>query len=163
MTLPSGSRLGPYEIVGRLPWWLNRIAAGGRVPSPGPRVRPLQYIDARDLAEWLLAASGAGTTGAFNTVSPPGHTTIGDLLAQCVEVTASSAELVWIDPDVIEAAGVSGWTDLPIWVPPTGELAGLHDCDVSAAHAAGLRCRPTNRTSMCERSSRGRSPIRRPL
>lgn len=142
----AGLVLGPYEVVGRLPWWLNRIATGGRVPAPGPRERPLQYVDARDLAAWCLDAGSSGLGGAFNTVSQPGHTTIGDLLDHCVAVTRSDAELVWLGPDVVEAAEVSGWTDLPIWVPPTGELAGLHDCDVSAARAAGLRCRPMAET-----------------
>jgi 2'-hydroxyisoflavone reductase len=138
----AGLVLGPYEVVGRLPWWLNRIAAGGRVPAPGPFERPLQYVDARDLAEWALRCADAGTGGTFNSVSEPGHTTIGALLDACVEVTGSGAELVWVTPDAVEAAEVSGWTDLPIWVPPTGELAGLHDGDVSAAREAGLVCRP---------------------
>jgi nucleoside-diphosphate-sugar epimerase len=142
----AGLVLGPYEVVGRLPWWLNRIAAAGRVPAPGPRDRPLQYVDARDLAAWVLDAATSGVTGAYNTVSPRGHTTIGDLLEECVSVTGSGAELVWVTPEAVEAAGLSGWTDLPIWVPPTGELAALHDCDVSAAHAAGLRCRPMDVT-----------------
>jgi nucleoside-diphosphate-sugar epimerase len=142
----AGLVLGPYEVVGRLPWWLNRVAAGGRVPAPGPRDRPLQYVDGRDLADWSLHVGRAGISGAFNVVSPPGHTTIGDLLEQCVAVTGSDAELVWLSPDAIEAAEVEGWTDFPIWVPPTGELAGMHDCDVSAAHEAGLRCRPMAET-----------------
>lgn len=138
----AGLVLGPYEMVGRLPWWLERLAAGGPVPAPGPRDRPLQYVDARDLAEWCLDAGRAGTQGAFNAVSRPGHTTIGALLDQCVAVTGGRAELVWLTPEQVDAAGVEGWTSLPIWVPPTGELAGLHDCDVSAAESAGLRCRP---------------------
>ncbi|HET6166568.1 MAG TPA: NAD-dependent epimerase/dehydratase family protein [Marmoricola sp.] len=142
----AGLVLGPYEVVGRLPWWLNRMAAGGRVPAPGPRDRPLQYIDARDLAEWSLDAGRAGVRGAFNTVSRRGHTTIGALLDHCGAVTGSRAELVWLSPEQVAAAGVDGWTSLPIWVPPTGELAGLHDCDVSAAEAAGLRCRPMEET-----------------
>lgn len=142
----AGLVLGPYEVVGRLPWWLNRLAAGGNVPAPGPRDRPLQYIDGRDLAEWSLDAGRSGVSGAFNTVSRPGHTTIGDLLDRCVAVTGSSADLIWRSPEQVEAAGVDGWTSLPIWVPPTGELAGLHDCDVSAAEAAGLRCRPMEET-----------------
>jgi len=142
----AGLVLGPYEVVGRLPWWLNRVAAGGRVPAPGPRDRPLQYIDGRDLAEWCLAAGPAGVHGAFNAVSHPGHTTIGALVDRCVAVTGSGADPVWLSPGTIEAAEVSGWTDFPVWVPPEGELAGLHDCDVSAAHAAGLRCRPMEET-----------------
>ena len=134
----AGLILGPYEIVGRMPFWLTRIAEGGRVPAPGPPDRPLQYIDCRDLAGWVLT----GPTGTFNTVSRPGHATIGEVLSECVRVTGADADLVWMDPATIERAGVEGWTELPIWVPPTGELAALHDGDVSAAYAAGLTCRP---------------------
>ncbi len=142
----AGLVLGPYENVGRLPWWLGRTARGGRVLAPGPQDRPLQYVDARDLAAWMLDAAQRGLGGAFNAVSTPGHTTIGELLATCNEVTGRHAELVWVPAEAIEAAGLSGWTQLPIWVPPTGELAGLHDGDVSAAHAEGLRCRPVRET-----------------
>jgi 2'-hydroxyisoflavone reductase len=142
----AGLVLGPYEIVGRLPWWLRRIAAGGPVPAPGPPDRPLQYIDGRDLAEWVLRCAERRRAGAFNTVSKPGHTTIGEVLQACVEVTRSGAELVWRTPEQVGAAGVSGWTDLPIWTPPTGELAALHDADVDAAHGAGLTCRPVAET-----------------
>jgi nucleoside-diphosphate-sugar epimerase len=138
----AGAVLGPYENVGRLPFWLNRIAAGGRVPCPGPVERPLQYIDARDIAVWVLDAAGRGVAGAFNTVSKPGHTTIGALLEECHRVTGSDAELVWVTPETVVAAEVAPWTELPIWLPPTGELIGLHDSDVSAAYAAGLTCRP---------------------
>jgi 2'-hydroxyisoflavone reductase len=134
--------LGPYERVGRLPFWLRRIGDGGRVPAPGPRDRPLQYIDARDLAAFALERP----VGVFNTVSRPGHTTIGALLDECLRVTGADAELVWMSPETVEQAGVSGWTELPIWVPPTGELAGLHDGDVDAAYAAGLRCRSVEET-----------------
>jgi len=139
----AGLVLGPYEVVGRLPWWLNRIAAGGRVPAPGPADRPLQYVDAHDLVAWMLTG---GVVGTVNAVSRPGHTTIGALLAACLTVTGSDAELVPVTPEQVETAGVSGWTDLPIWVPPTGELAALHDADTAAAASAGLRCRPVEET-----------------
>lgn len=142
----AGLILGPYEQVGRLPFWLGRLASGGRVPAPGPRERPLQYIDARDLATWLLDAGRRGVTGTFNTVSPPGHTSIGALLDEAVRVTGGTAELVWLSPEQVAHAGVQGWTELPIWVPPTGELAALHDGDTRAAHDAGLRCRPMAET-----------------
>jgi 2'-hydroxyisoflavone reductase len=139
----AGLVLGPYEHVGRLPFWLDRIAAGGRVPAPGPHDRPLQLVDARDLARWVLEQR---PTGALNTVSRPGHTTIGELLEECVQVTGSDAELVWLSPEVVEASGVQPWTELPIWMPPTGEYAAMHDCDVTAAYAAGLTCRAISGT-----------------
>jgi nucleoside-diphosphate-sugar epimerase len=143
----SGLILGPYENIGRLPWWLGRTARGGPVLAPGPRDLPLQYVDVRDLAEWVLQGVDRGLSGAYNLVSPRGHTTMGALLDECVRVTGGRAELRWTDPDVVLEAGIEPWTQLPVWVPPGSELHGaLHGADVSRAVAAGLRCRPVSET-----------------
>jgi 2'-hydroxyisoflavone reductase len=142
----AGLILGPYEIVGRMPWWLRRLEQGGDVLAPGPPDRPLQYIDGRDLAAWMLSAAERGLGGAFNVVSQPGQATMASLLEAARAVTGSRASLVWVSPEVIEAAGIQPWTELPVWLPPDGELASLHDGDVSAAYAAGLTCRPVEET-----------------
>lgn len=142
----AGLILGPHENIGRLPWWLNRIARGGDVLAPGPRDLPLQYVDARDLAAWTLDAVAAGLGGPYNLVSPPGHTTMSELLDTCVRVTGSDAVLRWADPAVIEAAGIEPWTQLPVWLPPGDDYDTLHCGDVSKALAAGLRCRPIGET-----------------
>ncbi|MCM2576498.1 NAD-dependent epimerase/dehydratase family protein [Streptomyces meridianus] len=142
----AGLIIGPRENIGRLPWWLHRIARGGPVLAPGPRELPLQYIDARDLAAWVLDAAARGLGGPFNVVSRPGHTTMGELLETCVRVTGGAAELRWTAPERIVAAGVEPWSQLPVWLPP-GELYDtLHRGDVSRALAAGLRCRPVAET-----------------
>ncbi|MHC0430902.1 NAD-dependent epimerase/dehydratase family protein [Streptomyces sp. O3] len=139
----SGLIIGPYENIGRLPWWLSRVARGGPVLAPGPRELPLQYIDVRDLAEWVLDAAAAGLSGPYNLISPRGHTTIGELLDACVEAAGAGAELRWTAPEVIADAGIEPWSQLPIWVPPGGELHdALHGSDVTKAVAAGLTCRP---------------------
>jgi nucleoside-diphosphate-sugar epimerase len=142
----AGLILGPYESVGRMPWWLRRIERGGDVLAPGPRDLPLQYIDCRDLAIWMLHAADEGISGAFNSVSKPGQATMESLLNACVASIGSDAKLVWVDPEVIEAAGIEGWIELPVWLPPYGEGASLHDGDVSAIYAAGLVCRPVEET-----------------
>jgi 2'-hydroxyisoflavone reductase len=142
----AGLILGPYELVGRMPWWLGRLERGGDVLAPGPPDQPLQYIDCRDLAAWLLSAADRGIGGPFNTVSRRGHATMATLLEAGREVTGGKASLVWVPPEVIEAAGIEPWTELPVWVPPDGEYAGLHDSDVTAAYAAGLSCRPVTET-----------------
>lgn len=142
----AGLIIGPGENVGRLPWWLERTARGGPVIAPGPRDAALQYIDARDLASWILDAAASGLGGAYNTVSHPGHTTMGELLDTCVRVTGSRAELRWTDPEVLLAAGVEPWSDLPVWLPAGDLYDSLHRGDVTKAHAAGLRCRPVGDT-----------------
>lgn len=140
----AGLILGPHEDVGRLPWWLNRLRRGGPTLAPGPRDLPLQYIDVRDLADFILA--NVGTAGPFNVVSPAGHATMGSLLDAANEVTGGRAELRWTDPQTILDAGVEPWTDLPIWLPPGETHAFMHGGDVSRALAAGLRCRPVGET-----------------
>ncbi len=142
----AGLILGPYERVGRLPYWLDVFSAGGRVAVPGPPSRPLQYVDARDLGRWLLQAGIRGVGGAFNAVSRAGHTTMGELVTAAIEVTGGHAVPVWVSAETVDAAGVAPWTALPIWLPADGELAALHDGDVSAAFAAGLVCRPVAET-----------------
>ncbi|MDX3381125.1 reductase [Streptomyces niveiscabiei] len=143
----AGLILGPYENVGRLPWWLARIARGGPVLAPGPRELALQYIDARDLAGWVLGAVEGGVAGPVNLVTPQGHSTMGRLLDACVTVTASSADLRWTDPETILAAGIKPWTELPVWVPPGSDMHdALHAADVSAAVGTGLVCRPVEET-----------------
>ncbi|MFF0970250.1 SDR family oxidoreductase [Streptomyces sp. NPDC003283] len=143
----SGLILGPYENIGRLPWWLGRIARGGPVLAPGPRELPLQYVDVRDLAAWILGSVEGELSGPYNLMSPQGHATMGELLDACAAVTGSGAELRWTDPETVLGAGIEPWTQLPVWTPPgSAEHDALHAADVSRAVAAGLRCRPAAET-----------------
>ncbi|MEU8532548.1 SDR family oxidoreductase [Streptomyces parvulus] len=143
----AGLILGPYENIGRLPWWLNRVARGGPVLAPGPHGLPLQYVDVRDLADWTLGAVEQRLGGPYNLVSAPGHTTMGALLEACVRTTGGPAELRWTDPETLLAAGVEPWSQLPVWTPPGSELHdAVQSADVSRALATGLRCRPAEDT-----------------
>lgn len=146
LLLRAGLVLGPHEDVGRLPWWLARTARGGPVVAPGRPDRPLQLVDARDLAVFALDGLAAGLTGPYDVVSAPGLCTTRELLEACVRATGGEAELVWVGEEALAAAGVEPWTQLPCWVPETGELSGLMSGDSSRALAAGLRCRPVEQT-----------------
>ncbi|MEH1100013.1 NAD-dependent epimerase/dehydratase family protein [Micromonospora sp. CPCC 205561] len=138
----AGLVLGPGEDIGRLPWWLTRIARGGDVLAPGPADLSVQYVDVRDLACWMLDRGAQRRGGTFNVVSRAGHTTMGELLDACVAATGSAARLRWTDPEPILAAGVVPWNDLPIWIPAGHEYRWLQERDVERAYAAGLTCRP---------------------
>jgi nucleoside-diphosphate-sugar epimerase len=142
----SGLILGPHEDVGRLPWWLLRMDRGGEVLAPGPADLALQYIDVRDLARFLLDVGVDGRSGPFNVVSRSGHTTMGGLLEACRAATGNAAQLTWVDPEHIAAAGIEAWSELPVWLPSDHEYRGMHEADVERAHAAGLRCRPVAET-----------------
>lgn len=142
----AGLILGPYEDIGRLPWWLSRVARGGPVVAPGRPGRPLQYLDARDLAGWLLSGLSSGLTGAVDVASRSGHATMVQFLQACVEVTRSDAQLVWVDETTVQALGAKPWTHLPCWVPEVGEFAGFLETDTTLAASTGLVCRPVTDT-----------------
>lgn len=147
MLARAGLILGPYEDTGRLTWWLSRAAVGGEMVAPAPPDRGWQCIDARDLASFMLDAAAIGTAGAYNVVCPTsaGVTTLR-LLEACVEVTGHRADLVWIGAPTLNQIGAREWEDVPGWIAPDGEGAGMHDCDVGKAVAAGLSCRPVEET-----------------
>jgi nucleoside-diphosphate-sugar epimerase len=138
-----GLILGPRENIGRLPWWLRRVAAGGDVLAPGPQDLAVQYIDARDLAAFAIETA---LDGAVNVLSHPGHTTMDEVLALCREVTGSSASFIWVDAGFLLAHEVEPWTELPIWVPPVGDMQGFYTCDSSLALRSGLTCRSARDT-----------------
>jgi 2'-hydroxyisoflavone reductase len=138
----AGLIIGPYENVGRLPWWLQRIARGGEVLAPGNPDVPMQLVDARDIAEFMLDAGSAGTAGTFNVTGPRGNTTYGAWLESCVEVTGSGARLTWVSDQFLLDRSVEPWTELPLWMPPGQGADHAWDTDSGAAERAGLKVRP---------------------
>jgi 2'-hydroxyisoflavone reductase len=138
-----GLILGPRENIGRLPWWLRRIAEGGEVLTPEPRDLAVQYVDARDLAAFAIETT---LNGPVNVLSRPGHTTMAELLELCREVTGSSARFTWVDAGFLLANQVEPWTELPIWVPPVGDMVDFYATDSSLALRSGLICRPARDT-----------------
>jgi 2'-hydroxyisoflavone reductase len=138
-----GLILGPRENIGRLPWWLRRVAAGGTVLAPAPPDLAVQYIDARDLAAFAIATT---LNGPVNVLSRPGLTTMAGLLALCYEVTDSTATFTWVGADFLLAHKVEPWTELPIWVPPVGDAANFYTSDSSLALRSGLVCRSARQT-----------------
>jgi nucleoside-diphosphate-sugar epimerase len=143
----AGLILGPYEDAGRLTWWLDRASRGGELVAPEPADQVWQYVDARDLAGFMLDCAERRTNGTFNVVCPrsDGNTT-RRLVDACVASTGSVATPRWVSPQLLARANVESWDHLPGWIPPGDEGMGMHDCDVSAGVAAGLSCRPIEET-----------------
>jgi nucleoside-diphosphate-sugar epimerase len=146
LTLRPHVVLGPYEYVGRLPWWLGRMARGGPVVAPAPD-REIQPVDVRDLAEFLLDQVANGTTGVINVAAPPGHATFAGMLRACADAVRDEAiappELIWIDEDWLVRMGVAQWTEIPLW----RNARAPWGMNTDRAQAAGLRCRPIEETA----------------
>ena len=144
-----GLIVGPHEDVGRLPWWLSRLARGGTVLAPGEPGRTVRMTDARDLASWVVENTRRGLPATINVPGPKG-VTFGELLTTCARFTGAdghpAATLRWVPDDVLLAAGVQPWMELPMWVPDTPELAAIWDVAGDRALRTGMRYRPLTDT-----------------
>lgn len=138
--LRGGCIVGPHDAaVGRLPWWVDRVARGGEVLVPDADA-PVALIDARDLAAFALS----GAAGTFEATGPAGRDTRADLMAACRDATGSEARFVDVDGAWLAGQGVQEWTEVPLWAGPSAPSLWAHD--TAAAQAAGLQWRPLRDT-----------------
>ncbi|GAB4204797.1 MAG: SDR family oxidoreductase [Tibeticola sp.] len=119
-----GLIVGPYDPTGRFTWWVQRMLRGGEVLAPGDPATPVQWLDARDAARWLLLQAQQGSAGVFNLVGPQDAMTLGEWLTRIRAVLNPSATLRWVAEDWLLGQGVAPWSDLPVWLPRS--MAGLH-------------------------------------
>ncbi len=130
-----GFIVGPHDPTDRFTYWPVRVARGGTMLAPGPPDRPLQFIDVRDLAGWILDMVEAGRTGVFNATNE--GVPLGEVLA--------GADVVWVEDATLVEHEVAE-EDLPLWSSEAA-FAALHQADVAAAIAAGLSFRAHQETS----------------
>jgi nucleoside-diphosphate-sugar epimerase len=142
LILRPGIVLGPYEYVGRLPWLLRRMHRGGPVLAAGDPDRRIQPVDVRDLAAFILHAIIGELSGSMNVTAPVDHSTYGELLRTCSQVTGGHAELTWVEDEWLASQDVTDWTEIPLW----RTAAGVWNVSSARAWAAGLSCRPLPET-----------------
>lgn len=150
--LRPGLIVGPHDGTDRFTCWPARAARGGEMLAPGTPGDRIQIIDVRDLAAFALDLIEKRTTGTYNVVSPPGMFTMGRLVDSSIAAArelarpASPPTATWVPADFLEAQKVSGWTDMPVWLPPSGDTAAFAETSVARALSAGLRVRPLDTT-----------------
>jgi 2'-hydroxyisoflavone reductase len=133
--------VGPGDETDRFTYWPVRMARGGEVLAP-PADDPVQIIDARDLAEWTIRMAEQRALGTFNAAGPDYGLTVGAMLQGIQAVTTAGATLTFTDAKFLEEQKVAMWSDLPAWVPGSGEMAGFMRVSNVRALKAGLTFRP---------------------
>lgn len=134
--------IGPHDYTPRFAQWVRRMAAGGEVDAPGPQDAAVQYIDARDMAKFVIGALEQDASGAFNVAATEPPFSFGDLLQGIAQgVAPAGTRLKWMS---VEAATASGG-DYPLW--HRGENLGIAAVSSRRARALGLSCRPLSETA----------------
>jgi 2'-hydroxyisoflavone reductase len=137
-----GLIVGPGDDTDRFTYWPARLARGGEVLAPGDGRDPVQFIDARDLAEWTIRMAESRTLGTFNATGPDRTLTMAGMLDGIGAAVRAEAHLTWVPTAFLEANQVSAWSDLPVWVPAQGDSTGFARRDIGKALRAGLTFRP---------------------
>jgi 2'-hydroxyisoflavone reductase len=140
LIIRPGYIVGPDDHTDRFTYWPHRIALGGEVLAPGDPEAPVQFIDVRDLSEWIVRMVAVGAIGCYNATGPDYTLEMGRLLAECKQLTDSDAHFVWVDESFLEAQHV----EPPIWTP-SREVGGA-TIDCQHALEAGLILRPLSET-----------------
>lgn len=144
LVVRPGLIVGPGDMTHRFGYWVRRIARGGDVVAPEPPDAPVEFIDVRDLAAWLVLAIERGFAGIYNANGPGQRLTMAGLLAACVADAGVDARIRWIAAQRLNDAGVEPWTELPLWMPPNAD--GFLTFDSSKAKRDGLTCTSVSAT-----------------
>jgi 2'-hydroxyisoflavone reductase len=148
LNVRPGLIVGPGDPTGRFTHWPSRLREGGDVLAPGDGATPVQWIDGRDLGAWIVRAIEQRSVGVMNALGPEPGEPMRDVLAACNKAGGDKAKLVWVPADFLDAHDVSGWSELPMWLPNTGDTAGFGTRSNARAVAAGLTMRPIYDTAV---------------
>jgi len=143
-----GLIIGPYDYSDRFTYWVERVAAGGEVLAPAPPELGLQFIDARDLAEWIVRMVERPHSGVYNANAPAGNMTTASLLEEIKFTTDSDATFTWVSEEFLMQERVAAWSELPLWLPEEAapHMRGFMFVNSDKAFAAGLTIRPLKET-----------------
>jgi 2'-hydroxyisoflavone reductase len=144
LVIRPGLIVGPRDETDRFTYWPVRINRGGEVLAPGSRDDPVQFIDARDLAEWTIRMAENRETGIFNATGPAKPLGIGGMLDESKAALKSDATFTWLTEDFLTRQKVEPWSDMPVW---TGKESGLARAKIDRALSKGLMFRPLGETA----------------
>ena len=140
-----GLIIGPYDTTDRFTYWVRRALEGQPFLAPGPGNQLVQFIDAHDLAAWVIEGLERGLHGAYNITGPAEPLTFNGMLEACLQGTDSQAQPVWADPGFLLDRQVESWSDLPLWVADESML-GMLAADCQKAIHEGLTFRALTKT-----------------
>ncbi len=140
-----GYIIGPRDTSGRFIYWPVRASMGGKMIVPGAPADPIQIIDVRDLADWIIHCIENNVVGVYNATGPEKELSMKSFVEGVRKGVGSDVSFTWVANDFLESKGIHD--QFPLYAPPTGETAGFHRASVSRALAKGLKFRAVSDTA----------------
>jgi 2'-hydroxyisoflavone reductase len=130
--------IGPADKTDRFIYWPVRLPRGGEIMVPGP-IDPVQYIDVRDVAEWMIRLAEEKQVGIFNAVGPEKEQTMLEFVEKARESFKVESSLTIIDDD--RFLKDNGVPYLSPWIMPEGNNYGSSRSSNKKGKKAGLTFR----------------------
>jgi nucleoside-diphosphate-sugar epimerase len=148
LIIRPGLIVGPDDYTDRFTYWVVRVARGGEVLAPGRPGRYVQFIDARDLAEWTVRMIEGKKTGVYNANGLPASSTMERVLEECKTVSNSDNSITWVSEEFLLQEQVTPWSEMPLWLPEAAapHMKGFMFINCDKAVAAGLTFRSLRNT-----------------
>ena len=148
LAIRPGLIVGPDDYTDRFTYWVARVARGGEVLAPGRPDRKVQFIDVRNLAEWIVRMTERKETGVYNANGLPNNLTMESVLEECKTASGSDATFTWVSEEFLLDEKASAWSEMPLWLPEAAapHLKGFMFINCDKAVEAGLRFRPLSET-----------------
>ncbi len=144
LIIRAGLIVGPYDQTNRFTYWVTRAAKGGDAIAP-PAEQPLQFIDARDLADFVLRGIETGAAGIYNLTGPAEPMSFGRFLPLAKEALASDVRFHHVSDEFLKRHGVDEFMGLPLWLNQAAAESFM-TFSIQRALAAGVRFRPLAQT-----------------
>lgn len=144
LNIRPGLIVGENDWSDRFTYWIHRISKGGKVLAPDAKKSHTQFIDVKDLADWIIKMAEGKKSGLYNATGPDYNLTLEKLFDECKNVSGSDAKIEWVSENFLLGENVAPWTEIPLWVPKEEE--GVNNVDVSKAIKDGLTFRPLRDT-----------------
>jgi 2'-hydroxyisoflavone reductase len=147
LLIRPGLIVGPYDPTDRFSYWPLRFLAGGRMIAPRDPDLRIQFIDVRDLAEWIVNLIERGTQGIFNATGPKLSYSLGQLLKSCASLYGNRSQIEWLPETFLIEKEVAQFTDLPLWISKDEAIGKLfYAADCTKARQCGLVTRDPKET-----------------
>lgn len=146
LIIRPGLIVGPHDPTDRFTYWPLRIAAGGNVLAPGKKDAQVQFIDARDLAKYIVSSVEKKIVGTYNVTGPDELLTVESFLHACKTVLNKETEFTWVDDKFLEENNVGFWMELPLYIPKEKGLSGMLSVNIEKALQTGLSFSPLEKT-----------------
>lgn len=142
LIIRPGLIVGPYDNTDRFTYWPVRVGFGGEVLAPGDIKTPVQFIDVRDLASFVIQQLENKSIGTYQVTGPKETLSMGGFLRVCQEAVNPKSHFIWVGEKFLDEHGVKFWSDLPLYIPIGVGMDGFSTVSIDKALNAGLTLRP---------------------